>query len=97
MLFAIHFLTSTIDWGNRISSAAPGSGLHLGSMGWNLVLLKGCLYFSEPQNYVSLMLSVGPPVVNRFKGRGQTKSNPKDPHEPVPVNTDNHLVARLTM
>lgn len=41
------------------------------------------VYFSELQGYVlgSLMLPVASQLVKRFEDRGQTKSDPNDPHE----------------
>lgn len=52
-------------------------------MDLDLVMVKGLVYFGENWSYATgrLLPPVGPPLVNRSKGRGQTKSDPKDPHE----------------
>lgn len=52
-------------------------------MDHNSVVVKGLVYFGKPHGYVtrSIMLSVGPTLVNRSERRDQTKSDPKGPHE----------------
>lgn len=48
-----------------------------------LRMMKGLVYFEEHQGYVTgtIMLPGRPPFLNKSKSGGQTKSDPKDPHE----------------